>query len=79
MPAVASAFAVEPNESPVAAEERSRLIADPGFGRVFTDHMATIRYSARARLARRQDRRAAPIVDARPRPCSITRRRSSRA
>jgi branched-chain amino acid aminotransferase len=45
MPAVASAFAVEPNESPVAAEERSRLITDPGFGRVFTDHMATIRYS----------------------------------
>ena len=26
-------------------EERARLIADPGFGKVFTDHMATIRYS----------------------------------
>ncbi|HZG46290.1 MAG TPA: branched-chain amino acid aminotransferase [Allosphingosinicella sp.] len=46
MTADASAFAFEPSASPVPAEERSRLIADPGFGRVFTDHMATIRYSS---------------------------------
>ncbi len=46
MTAVASAFAFEPSASPVPDDERSRLIADPGFGRVFTDHMALIRYSS---------------------------------
>jgi len=45
MTAVAPAFAIEPNAAPVPAAERSRLIADPGFGRVFSDHMALIRYS----------------------------------
>ena len=34
----------EPAEKPVPAEERARLLADPGFGRVFTDHMAIIEY-----------------------------------
>jgi len=46
MLAEATAFAVEPSEAPVPPEERSRRIADPGFGRVFTDHMAIIRYSS---------------------------------
>ncbi|WP_433211266.1 branched-chain amino acid aminotransferase [Dactylosporangium sp. CS-047395] len=27
------------------AEERAALLADPGFGRVFTDHMVTVRYA----------------------------------
>ncbi len=39
------AFRFEPTEAPVAANERSQRLADPGFGRVFTDHMATIRYN----------------------------------
>ena len=39
-----AAIAFEPNSKPVADEERARLIADPGFGRVFTDHMAIIEY-----------------------------------
>ena len=30
---------------PVPAAERSKLLSDPGFGRVFTDHMAVIRYT----------------------------------
>ena len=34
----------EPAEKPVPAEERAKLVADPGFGRVFTDHMAIIEY-----------------------------------
>ena len=38
-------FAFEPNANPVTAEERTRRLIDPGFGRVFTDHMAMIRYS----------------------------------
>jgi branched-chain amino acid aminotransferase len=31
-----------------SAEERARLLEDPGFGRVFTDHMVSIRYSPAA-------------------------------
>ena len=34
----------EPAARPVPAEERAKLLADPGFGRVFTDHMAIIEY-----------------------------------
>jgi branched-chain amino acid aminotransferase len=40
-----SPFRFEPCATPVAANERSARLVDPGFGRVFTDHMAVIRYS----------------------------------
>jgi len=39
------ALLVERNPNPVDPATRAALIADPGFGRVFTDHMAIIRYS----------------------------------
>src|SRR2546428_12846743 len=38
-------FDIRPNENPVPAGERAALLANPGFGRVFTDHMVTIRYA----------------------------------
>ena len=38
-------FARQPHPSPVAEEERRAMLVDPGFGRVFTDHMAVIRWS----------------------------------
>jgi len=38
-------FALHPASDPVPAAERERLLADPGFGQVFTDHMVTIRWS----------------------------------
>jgi branched-chain amino acid aminotransferase len=38
-------FAYEDHPTPMPASERGALIADPGFGRVFTDHMVTIRFS----------------------------------
>ena len=38
-------FAIERNPHPVATAERARLLADPGFGRVFSDHMVMIRYN----------------------------------
>src|SRR5215471_19626817 len=38
-------FEIHPNPSPVSDVERAALLVDPGFGRVFTDHMVTIRYS----------------------------------
>ena len=41
----AGAFPFEANPHPVDAARRAELLADPGFGRVFTDHMVTIRYS----------------------------------
>ncbi|MEV1287246.1 branched-chain amino acid aminotransferase [Micromonospora sp. NPDC049679] len=38
-------FEIRPNLQPVSAAERAALLADPGFGRIFTDHMVTIRYA----------------------------------
>ena len=39
------ALAFEPHENPVPDQERERRLEDPGFGRVFTDHMAVIDYN----------------------------------
>jgi branched-chain amino acid aminotransferase len=39
-------FTMEAHGQPVPASERATLLNDPGFGRVFTDHMVTIRYTA---------------------------------
>ncbi|QOC93137.1 branched-chain amino acid aminotransferase [Micromonospora craniellae] len=38
-------FEIRPNPAPVSAADRAALLANPGFGRVFTDHMITIRYA----------------------------------
>jgi branched-chain amino acid aminotransferase len=37
-------FSIEPNPQALAAAERATLLEDPGFGRVFTDHMVTVRW-----------------------------------
>ncbi|MEV5569056.1 branched-chain amino acid aminotransferase [Spirillospora sp. NPDC052269] len=37
-------FEITRNESPVSAEDRAGILADPGWGQHFTDHMITIRY-----------------------------------
>ncbi len=42
---LAPRFPVKNHPSPTSPEQRASLIADPGFGRIFTDHMASIRYS----------------------------------
>jgi len=34
-----------PSSSPRSAQDRARLLEDPGFGQVFTDHMVSISYS----------------------------------
>ena len=41
-------FARTPNPAPLPAEQRGEILADPGFGRHFTDHMVTIRWTADA-------------------------------
>ena len=38
-------FNYRPNPAPVPAMEREAVLANPGFGRVFTDHMAVIQYT----------------------------------
>ena len=39
-------FEIERNNNPVSADVRSAILADPGFGRYFTDHMARVRWTA---------------------------------
>jgi branched-chain amino acid aminotransferase len=39
------AFSRKLTSKPVAADARAELLKDPGFGRVFTDHMVTIRWT----------------------------------
>ena len=41
-------FRLEPHSAPVATDERASRLVDPGFGRVFTDHMAVVEYSTAA-------------------------------
>jgi len=38
-------FTRVPHKSPTPADKRAELLKNPGFGRVFSDHMVTIRYS----------------------------------
>lgn len=38
-------FAINRRPDPVPVAERAKLLKDPGFGRVFTDHMAIVRYT----------------------------------
>ncbi len=40
----ASPFTFEPRAALIPANEREAMLIDPGFGRVFTDHMVTMRY-----------------------------------
>src|SRR3984893_16097810 len=39
------AFSCRPTSKPVGADARADMLKDPGFGRVFTDHMVTIRWT----------------------------------
>src|SRR5260370_39684285 len=39
-------FEVRPSSHPVPADEREAMLAAPGFGQGFTDHMVTLRWSA---------------------------------
>ncbi|WP_025884984.1 branched-chain amino acid aminotransferase [Asaia prunellae] len=38
-------FNIEPTSNPTPADHRADLIANPAFGRIFTDHMAVVKYS----------------------------------
>ena len=38
-------FEIMPAANPVSEQDRAAKLVDPGFGRVFTDHMSIVRYS----------------------------------
>ncbi len=38
-------FELEPNSHPASDDARAGILADPGFGRYFTDHMAHVRWT----------------------------------
>jgi branched-chain amino acid aminotransferase len=38
-------FEFEANPNPVDAGDRARMLENPGFGKLFTDHMAMVRWS----------------------------------
>jgi branched-chain amino acid aminotransferase len=38
-------FEIHPATSPTPEKERAARLVDPGFGRIFTDHMAVVRYN----------------------------------
>ena len=46
MPSLANPpFALNANPTPVSTEDRAALLTEPGFGRVFTDHMASLEWT----------------------------------
>ena len=38
-------FDIQPSPNATSDKDRAAKLVDPGFGRVFTDHMAIVRYS----------------------------------
>ncbi|MBE7248485.1 MAG: branched chain amino acid aminotransferase, partial [Actinomycetospora chiangmaiensis] len=56
-------FEIQSHPAPRTADERAALMANPGFGKVFTDHMVVARYSAGRGWhdARIQAREAIPL------------------
>src|SRR6266852_9334696 len=38
-------FEIKPAANPTPEKERAARLVDPGFGRIFTDHMAVVRYN----------------------------------
>lgn len=56
------AFAVRRTTTPTSAEDRTRLMTDPGFGRVFTDHMARLTWTTDGGWADRRVEERAPLA-----------------
>ncbi len=44
-------FDIQPAANPTSEQDRTAKLVDPGFGRIFTDHMAIVRYSQAEGLA----------------------------
>src|SRR3954452_11249748 len=39
-------FVLKRNDEPLPAEQRAQILATPGFGKAFTDHMVTVTWTA---------------------------------
>jgi branched-chain amino acid aminotransferase len=55
-------FSRRPTDQPTAADVRAGLLQDPGFGKVFSDHMVTIRWTRDGGWQDAQLRARAPIA-----------------
>ncbi len=64
---------------PKPTEPQERVLTDPGFGKHFTDHMITIRWSVDAGWHDAQLGRGAHSRSIRPPRCCIMPRKSSKA
>ena len=71
-------FAIHPSATPVSAPRRAEVLASPGFGQIFTDHMVTIEWDEGLGWHDAQLRPTARSAWIRPALSSTTRRRSSR-
>ena len=71
-------FEIQPSAKPTADSERDARLVDPGFGRVFTDHMVTSATTRGRAGTARASTRAPASRSIRPPPCCTTRRKSSR-
>ena len=45
-------FDIQPSPNATSDKDRAAKLVDPGFGRVFTDHMAIVRYSQGKEIGR---------------------------
>src|ERR1700710_1517039 len=54
-------FDIQPAANPTSVKERAAKLVDPGFGRVFTDHMVTIRWTEQDGWCDAQVRPRAPF------------------
>ncbi len=61
MPIENVAFSHQPHPSPVSPETRRGLLENPGFGRIFTDHMVTVRWTEKSGWHDAQVRARAPF------------------
>ncbi len=71
-------FEIKSHPHPRSAEERAAVMANPGFGKVFTDHMVVARYSAGRGWHDAQIKAREAIPSIRPPRFCTTRRKSSR-
>ena len=73
-------FTVERRTDPLPDEQREAVLANPGFGKTFTDHMVLATWTRGPRGGTTAgSRHTGPSPSSRPRRSCTTRRRSSRA
>ena len=72
-------FTVERRQDPLPDEQREAVLANPGFGKTFTDHMVLATWTPDRGGMTAASPPTAPCPSSPPPPSCTTRRRSSRA